>query len=80
MLHLIHKRAHVVGHRIHTECIESAVEHVGLDTYLVERLTEGTHCQVWVLTCHQVHLLESTTVSLYTAETTHIDNHRSDAL
>ena len=80
MLHLIHQRAHVIGHRIHTKGIQTTIEHVGLDTYLIERLTEGTYCQVGVLTCHQVHLLEGSTVCLHTGKTSHIDNCRSDTL
>ena len=80
MLHLIHQCAHVVRHRIHTEGVQTTIEHVGLDTYLVKRLTERTDSEVRVLTSHQVHLLKGTTIGFYSGETAHINNGRGNAL
>ena len=40
-LYLIHKGTYIVRYGIHAEGVETAVEHVGLDAYLVERLAES---------------------------------------
>ena len=80
VLHLIPQLAHVVGHGVHTQGVQAAVEHVGLDAHFVERLAEGTDGQVRVLASHEVHLLEGTAVGLDAAEAAHVDNHRRYAL
>ena len=49
MLHLVHEFAHIRWHRVHTQCVETTVQHVGLDTYLVERLGEGAYCYIGIL-------------------------------
>ena len=73
-LYLIHKGAHVVRYRIHTKSVQSAVEHVSLDTHLVERFAECAYGIVRVFTCQQVNLFEGTAVSLYTAKASHCDD------
>ncbi len=80
MLHLIHQRTHVVGHRIHTKGIETTIKHVGLDAYLIERLTECPNGTIRIFTCHQVYLLEGSTIGFNATETAHINNHGSYAL
>ena len=79
MLHLIHQFAHIIGHGIHAKSIQATIEHVGLDAHLIEGLTEGAHGLIRILTCHEVHLFESTTIGLYTGKATHVDDNRSDA-
>ena len=74
MLNLIHQCTNIIGYRIHTECVETAIQHVSLNANLVERLTESTNSQVRILTCHQVHLLKGTTIGFYSGKTAHIDN------
>ena len=80
VLHLIHKAAHVVGHGVHPERVESAVEHVGLYAHLVERLAKRPYCVVRILACQQVHLLEGSAVGLNAGETPHVDDGRSHTL
>ena len=80
VLHFIHQRTHIVGHRIHSQCVQTTVEHVGFDTYLIEGLTEGSYCQVGVLAGHQVYLLKGTTIGFNAAETAHIDDCGRNAL
>jgi hypothetical protein len=53
---------------------------MGLDTHLVKGLTEGPYRQVGVFACHQVHLLEGTTVGFHSGKATHIDNHWGNTL
>ena len=79
MFHLIHKCAHVIGHGIHAEGVQSAVEHVGLDAHLVERLTECTDSFVGVLAGQEVHLLKGATIGFHTGETAHVDDNGGDA-
>ena len=80
MLNAVHQLAHIVRHGIHTECVETTVEHMGFDANLIERLTESAHCIVRILACEKINLLESTTISLYSAETAHFYNNRCDTL
>ena len=80
VLHLVHKGADVIGHGVHSQGIETAVEHVGLDANLVERLAECPHGIVGVLAGKQVHLLEGSTVGLYAGKTSHVYYYGSDAL
>ena len=80
MLHLILQLAHVVGYGIHAESIQTAVEHVSLDAYLVKRLTECAHGMVGVLASQQVYLLEGTAIGFHTVEHVHVDDCRSYAL
>ena len=49
MLYLVHQLAHIRRNRIHTQCIESAIQHMSLDTHLIKWLGKGTHCLVWIL-------------------------------
>ena len=74
-LYLVHECAHIVGHGVHAQGVQSAVEHVGLDTCLVEGLAEGAYCLVGVFACEEVYLLEGTAVGLHTAEAAHFDDY-----
>ena len=78
MLHLVHQPAHIGGNGIHTQRIQSAVEHVGLYARIVERLGKGADCLVRVLTIEKVHLLESSAVGLDTCKAAHFDYQRCD--
>jgi len=80
LLHLIHQRTNIVGHRIHAQSVQATVQHMRLDAHLVEGLTEGAHGQVGILASHQVHLLKGATIGFHTGKTTHIDNHGGDTL
>ena len=80
VFHLVHQRPDVVGHGIHAQRIQAAVEHVGLDAHLVERLAEGSHGVVRILASQQVHLLEGSAIGFHTGKAAHLDNHRSNAL
>lgn len=74
MLHLILQLTYIIGHRIHTQGIESAVQHVRLDAYLIERLAESAHGRIRILSCQQVHLFKGTAICLHTIKASHIDN------
>ena len=78
VLHFVHQAAHIGGHGEHTQGVETAVEHVGLDTCLVEGLGKGAHGLVGVFAVEQIDLLEGTTIGFYSAEAAHFDNHGSD--
>ena len=80
MLHLVHQLAHVVGHRIHPERIQSTVEHVGLDASFVKRLAEGSNSIVGILTGEQVNLFKCTAIGFYSRKTAHLNNNRRNAL
>ena len=73
-LHLVHEGTYIVWHRIHTKSVQSTVEHVSLDAHLVEWLTECTNCIIRILASEEVNLLESTTIGLYTAKATHLND------
>ena len=75
LLHLVHELPHIVGHRIHAQGIQAAVQHVRLDAYLIEGFAEGTDGLVGVLACQQVHLLECTAISLHTVKASHLDDY-----
>ena len=80
MLHPVHQTAHVVGHRIHSQGIEAAVKHVGLDADFIEWLAKCSHGCIRVLTGKQVDLLKCTAVGLHTGKAAHVNYDWSDAL
>ena len=80
LLDFVHQLAHIVGHGIHTKGVQATIQHVGLNAHLVEGFTESTNGQVGVLACHEVHLLESTTIGFHTSKASHVNNHWSNAL
>ncbi len=77
MLDTIHHLTHIVRHRIHAESIQATVQHVSLDTSLVERGCESTNGLVRILACKELHLLKGTAIGLNAREATHLDKHRS---
>ena len=80
VLHLIHQGAHIVRHGIHTQGIQATIEHVGLNTCLVEWFAECPYSSIGVLTRHEVHLLKGTAIGLHTTETAHVDDDWRNAL
>ena len=76
VLHFVHQLTHIRRHRIHAQGVQTAVQHMGLDTRFVERLAECTHRLIRVLTVQQVHLLGRTAVRFHTVKTAHVDDHR----
>ena len=80
LFHLVHQLAHIVGHGIHAQGVQAAVQHVSLDAYFIEGLTERANSQVGVLASHEVHLFEGSAIGLYTAEATHVDDSGGNAL
>ena len=79
-LYLIHKGTYIVRYGIHAEGVETAVEHVGLDAYLVERLAESAYRIIWILAGKQINLLEGSAVGFDAGKATHVDDDGSDAL
>jgi hypothetical protein len=73
-LHLVHQCTYIIRHRIHTKSVQTTVEHVSLDTYLIERLTESANCLVRIFACEEIYLFEGTTIRLNTAKAAHFDN------
>ena len=71
VLHLIHQSADIVGHGIHTQCVQTAVEHVCLYAGIVQYLCIGTDRFVWILSCEQIYLFECTAICLYAGKTAH---------
>jgi len=80
VLHTVHHLAHIVGHGVHTQGVETPVEHVGLDAHLVEWLAEGADSIVGVLSGQEVYLFKCTAVGFHTRETSHVNDGRSNAL
>ena len=80
VLHLIHQGAHIVRHGIHTQGIQATIEHVGLNTCLVEWFAECPYSSIGVLTRHEVHLLKGTAIGLHTTEAAHVDDDWRNAL
>ena len=78
MFHLIHQTAHVGRYGEHTQRVEAAVEHVGLDAHFVEGFGEGTNGLVGVFAIEQVDLFEGTTVGFYAGEAAHLYDDRSN--
>ena len=78
VLHLVHHPANIVWHGIHTQCIQATIEHVGLDTHLVEGLAERPYGLVWILSSQQVHLLEGSSIGLHASKAAHFNDDRSD--
>ena len=80
MLHLVHQATHIGGDREHAQGIQSAVEHVCLDSHFVERTGEGTDSLVGILTIEKVDLFKGTAIGFYTAEASHLYDNRSYSL
>jgi hypothetical protein len=74
LLYFVHQRTNIVGHRVHTQGVQTTIKHVCLDAHLVERLAESTYSVVRIFTCHEVYLLKCTAVGFHTGKAAHIDN------
>jgi hypothetical protein len=79
MLHLVHQAAHICWHGEHAQRVQTAVQHVRLDTHLVEGFGESTNGLVGIFAVEQVDLLKGTAVGFHAAETSHLDNYGRDA-
>ncbi len=71
-LHLEHQLPYVGWHWVHSECIQSPFQHVGLNARLVERSRPFADSHVRILSEKQVHLLECASVSFHAVETAHV--------
>ena len=80
LLHLIHQLTDIVRNGIHSDGVKTTVEHMGLDSCLVERLTECTDGGIRILTRQQVDLLKGTSIGFHTGKASHINNHRGNTL
>ena len=80
VLNLIHKLPYIVGYRIHSQCVQSSVEHMGLYSRFVERSAESPYGVVRVFARQQVYLFEGASVCFHTGKTSHVDDDRSYAL
>ena len=72
--HFIHQLPYVGRNRIHSQSIETSIQHVCLNARLIEEFCESTHRLIGVFTIKQVHLFRSTTISFHTSKTPHINN------
>ena len=43
VLYAIHHRTNIIRYRIHTQCIQTAIKHVSLDTSFMQNLCIGTY-------------------------------------
>ena len=77
LLDLEHQFAHVRGHGIHTQGVEAALQHMGLDAGLVEGGRPLADGDVRVFAVKEVHLLERAAVGLDAVEATHVNDSRS---
>ena len=78
LLDLEHQLAHVGGHRVHTQGVESALQHMGLNPGFMERGRPHADGLVGILAVEEIDLLESAAVGLHPVETPHIDDGGSD--
>ena len=77
IFHLVHQLTYIGRNRIHAEAIQTAVQHVCLDTRIMQRLGESTNSLVRVFTVQKVHLFKSTPIGFHTSKASHFYNHRS---
>ena len=75
VLDLVHQPAHVCRDGVHTEGVQATIEHVGLDTSLVERLGTGANRQIGILAIEEIDLFGCSAIGFYSVETAHIDYH-----
>ena len=76
LLDLEHQFTHVGWYRVHTQGVQSAFQHVCLDSCLVEGGRPFANRDVRVLSVEEVDLLEGSTVGFHTVEASHIYNGR----
>ena len=71
-LNLVHKEANILRHRIHTKGVKTTLQHMCLNTCLVERSCPLSYSLVRILSKEQIHLLKCATVCLHTVKAAHI--------
>ena len=79
MFYLIHQLTHIRGNGVHTQRVQTAVQHMGLDACLVKRLGKRTYCLIGVFTVQQVYLLTCAAIRLHAVETPHVNDDRRHA-
>ena len=72
LLHLEHQFAHIRRHGVHAEGVETALEHVGLDSRLVEGGRPLAHGDVGILAVKKIYLFECAAVGFNAVEASHI--------
>ena len=80
VLYLVHQSTHIGRNWEHTYTIQTTIQHVSLDTSLLEGFGKGTYRFVGVLTIHQIHLFKGTSISFNTTETSHLHYYWSNTL
>ena len=78
MLHMIHQTTNIGRYRIHTQSIQTTIQHMCLYTCFIERFSKSTYGLVGVFAIQQIHLLKSPSVSFHTGKTPHFDNQGGD--
>ena len=78
MLDFIHQFTHICRNRIHTQCIQSTIEHMCLNTCFSKRCGKSTDGFIRIFTIQQIHLLKSTSIRFNSCKTAHFNNQRSD--
>ena len=76
LLYLEHKFADIGRNGIHTDTVEAALEHVGLNACLVERSCPLAYGDIGILTIEQIHLLKGAAVGFHSIEASHIHDGR----
>ena len=74
MLDFIHQFTHICRNRIHTQRIQSAIEHVRLNARFSKRCGKSTDGFIRIFTVQQIHLLKSTSIRFNSCKTTHFNN------
>ena len=74
LLDLVEKLTYILGNGTHAQTVQGAVQHVGLNTCLMEGLCPLADTLVRVLAIEKVYLLKTTAIGLNAVETSHSDN------
>ena len=77
MLDFIHQFTHICRNRIHAQRIQSAIEHMRLNTRFFKRCGKSTDGFIRIFAVQQIHLLKSTAIRFNSGKTAHLNNQRS---
>ena len=75
LLNHVEEFADICRNRAHTKSVQRAVQHVCLNTSLMERLGPLADCLIRILSVKEVHLLKSTTICFYSVEAAHLHDY-----
>ena len=78
MLDFIHQFTHIRRNRIHTQCIQTTIEHMRLNARFSKRCGKSTDGFIRIFAVQQIHLLKSTAIRFNSGKTAHLNNQRSD--